>query len=109
MFATCGGQPVVLGAAVEFGDAPLAVYGALFFEAVEGLVERGVIDVERLAGAFGEPRGDGVAVHRLPRERLEDEDVERSVEQVVRGGGGGHIRSTTWPSGWLQPSANLLT
>ena len=42
-----------------------------------------VPDVEsRMAG------GDAVAVPRAPRERLEDEDVERALEEVDRGGHG---------------------
>ena len=48
---------------------------------VSRLQERGVGDIEPTAGSGLEPASDLEAVHRSPRERFEDEHVERSFEQ----------------------------
>src|SRR5688500_12996256 len=56
----------------------------LALQAMEALVERGVHDLEHAGGTLANPARDAVAVHRLPAERAQDEQVERAVEQVAR-------------------------
>lgn len=78
------GELVVLGSPVVFGEPPLGLDEAFAFESVECLVERGVFDGEDVVGALADPSGDGVAVHGVPGEGLEDQDVEGALEQVHR-------------------------
>jgi len=69
------------------GGAGMVLKPDPFFEAVESLVEGGVFDGQDVVGALTDPAGDGVAMHRFPGQRFEDQDVERSLEEVhVRGG-----------------------
>jgi hypothetical protein len=49
--------------------------------AVQGGIERAIIDLEDVVGREANPLRDGEAVHRPPRQRLEDHDVERTLEQ----------------------------
>ena len=58
---------------------------AASLEAVEGGVERALLHRERVLRGFTYPPADRVSVARAPRERLEDQDVERSGEQVGAG------------------------
>ena len=85
-------QVVVLGLPVVLRDSPLAADRTLILEPVQRLVERGIIDIEGAAGEFAQPVGDEVAVHRLPSERLEHQDVQGAVEEVAGRGLPGHVR-----------------
>ena len=77
-----GGELVELGAPTGFGDAPPRADQLAFFQAVEGLVERGALECNGAVGALLHELGDAVAVHRLPRERAEHEKVDGAVEEV---------------------------
>src|SRR5260370_14618929 len=82
------------GATFVSGYHPLCLDPALALQPVQLLVQIGVVDAERAAGALGNPPRDAISVHRLPRERLQDEDVERSLQQVERRSG--HCSPLTW-------------
>src|SRR5690606_4758825 len=47
-------------------------------------VERPLLDLERLVRRLTEVPGDAVPVHRLAAQGLEDEDVQRPLEEVQR-------------------------
>jgi hypothetical protein len=47
-------------------------------------MERGIFDLEHTARALLDPAGDPIPVHGAPRERLEHENVERTVQEVDR-------------------------
>src|SRR5262245_31212263 len=80
MGAAGGGELVVAGAPVVLGDAPFRAEEAFFLEAVDGLVEGGVVEVQRAVGGALEPGDDLEAVHRSPAEGAEDEEVEGAFE-----------------------------
>src|SRR5512133_2038505 len=72
---------VVPRATIVLRGTPLGAEPAAALHSLQGLIQRAVIDAECPAGAILEPRGDGVAVHRAPAKRLEDEKVERAFQQ----------------------------
>ena len=57
-------------------------------EAVERRVQRPLLNLQTLAGGMLNPPQHPQAVHRPPAQGLEDEGVERPVQQGVRGLGG---------------------
>src|SRR5215216_2062490 len=75
--AAGGGEPVVARLAVVLGDAPARAHELALLEAVERLVQRAVVDGEPAAGGAFEPARDAEAVHLVPAEGLEDQEVER--------------------------------
>src|SRR5947207_5610040 len=83
-----GGEPVEAGALPLVGEPPLAVHQPALLEAVQGDIEGAVGDVERAGRRVADDAGDAVPVPRAPRDRLENEDVERALEEVERGGHG---------------------
>src|SRR5438309_429119 len=76
------------GALPLVGEPPLAVHQPALLEAVQGDIEGTVGDVERAGRRVADDAGDAMPVARAPRDRLENEDVERALEQVDRGGHG---------------------
>src|SRR5688572_15643705 len=80
-----GGELVELGAAPELGDAPLGLHEAIVLEPVERGVERSLIHAERVARDLLDAVRHGPSVHRLARERAEDEEIERALEELVGG------------------------
>src|SRR2546421_7089562 len=83
-----GGEPVEAGALPLVGEPPFAVHQLALLEPVQGDVQGAVGDLERAGRRIADGAGDAVAVPRAPRERLENEDVERALEEVDRGGHG---------------------
>src|SRR5215203_122392 len=75
---------VVARAAPVLRDAPLGRDELASLETVQALVERAVIDVEGAARLLLEPVRDLEAVHGLPHERPENEQVERALHQHER-------------------------
>src|SRR4051794_7685057 len=59
---------------------------------MEGGVEGAFLDPEVVVGGVADPSCDGVAVHRTPGEGLEDQEVERSLEEIEVVERGGHRR-----------------
>src|SRR2546429_380429 len=76
------------GALPLVGEPPLAVHQPALLEAVQGDVQGAVGHLERAGRRVADDAGDAVPVPRTPRERLEDEDIERALEEVNRGGHG---------------------
>jgi hypothetical protein len=71
-----GGELVELRAAVLAGHAPLPFDEALALEPVQTLVQRRVDDLENPDRALTDETRDAVPVHVIPRECLQDEQVE---------------------------------
>src|SRR5688500_14899056 len=88
--AAASGEAVVLGAPVVLREPPLGLDPAALLQAVEGGVEGALLDAEGVVGRLADPARDGVAVARAPAEGLEDEDVERALEELERVGSDGH-------------------
>src|SRR5688572_1689453 len=82
LLSTGGGELVILRPPVVLGEPPLGLDEAFALEAVKGLVESGVFDGQDVVGALTDPARDAVAMHRFPGQRLENQDVERSLEEV---------------------------
>ena len=61
---------------------PLGVEPAGAFQALQGRQERPGVDLEHAAGDLLDAPSDAEAVHRLEAERLEDEHVERALDDV---------------------------
>ena len=72
-------QSIVLRPAIVFGHAPLGGDPRALFHAMERGVQRAVFNAQLVVGCLADPFRDGVAVHRTPRERLQDEEVERPL------------------------------
>src|SRR4029078_12338060 len=83
--AALGSDLVILGAAVVQRESPRGLKKLALLEAVKCGVERALFDSEDVAGDVLDQPRDAVAVGRPPRERLEDEEVERALEEVERG------------------------
>src|SRR5262245_25865260 len=77
------GELVVAGPAVVVGRAPRRRDVFLSLETVERRVERSLSNAQDLFRALLESLGDAPAVHRSELQRLEDEHVEGSLEQLV--------------------------
>src|SRR5512138_972972 len=83
MLATRRCDGVEPRAPVVLRDAPFRCHPPAVLEAAEGGVERALLDAEDVAGGVLDPAGHGVAVRGSEEERLEDENGERSLEQVA--------------------------
>src|SRR5688500_10800336 len=81
MTAPGGRERVEACAAVILGHAPLRLDVLASLEPMQRLIEGAVIDADGSAGLLGEPARDGEAVHRAPAQRLENEEIEGSLEQ----------------------------
>jgi hypothetical protein len=92
------GELVVAGSAVVVGRAPLGADPAPAQHPLERRVERALVDLEDVAGDLAEPERDPPAVHGLEGERLEDEHLERSLEEFGADGVG-HGCSFRWSEG----------
>src|SRR5678816_56399 len=82
-FAAEGGQAVVLGAAVVVREAPFAVDPLLLLEALEGRIQRPLVDLEHAVGRLLDTLGDPPAMHRREGERPQNEQVDRAAERLV--------------------------
>src|ERR1700756_3293616 len=71
---------IKLCATIVLGCAPIGLDPAAGFEAVEGGVERALLDAEDVVGGLFDPAGDAVTVRRSPAYGFEDQEVERAAE-----------------------------
>ena len=97
--ASAGGSYLVeLCAAAELGDSPFGFDESLFFEPVEGWIERALVHAECVVRDLLDATRNGPPVHWLAGERTKNEEVERALEELV--GGKGHcgdvLLSTTY-------------
>ena len=76
-------EPVVLGLAVVLRRVPFRVDPALLLQPVKRRVERALIDAQHVARDLLDALRDAPAVHRLERERLQDEHVERALQEIL--------------------------
>jgi hypothetical protein len=65
-------------------------------QTVQSRIERALLDAEHLVGELVDARRDAVAVHRLRAERLEDQKVERALQQVGSFHRSSMIPRTSW-------------
>src|SRR5262245_11121559 len=84
VLATRAGQVVELRAPPEVARLPLRGDPALLLELVQRGVERSVADLQRVIGDLPEALADRPAVHRLERQNLQDQEVERSLDEIWR-------------------------
>ena len=84
-------EPVVARAPVVLGRAPERRDPAAILEAVQGRVERAVLHLEHLVRPTLDRMRDGVAVCGPDTERLQDEQVERSLEELTLHGRRFHV------------------
>src|SRR5690606_40352438 len=62
-------------------NPPVRLHQPALLQAVEGLIQSRVADLQRPGGAPFQPAGDLEAMHRPPRERLQHQDVKRAFDQ----------------------------
>ncbi len=76
------GQCVDARALPGVGQFPLSFHEALPLEAVQRRIQRAGVDLQPLAGVETDGLADAVAVPRSGLQRLEDEEVERALQQL---------------------------
>src|SRR4029453_695002 len=77
-------EAVVAGAAIALRGAPLGADPALPLETRKRRVERALLDEQDLLRHLANALRDRPAVHRLESDRLQDQQVERALDQVGR-------------------------
>src|SRR4051794_32181486 len=77
-------EAVHLRAAVVAGRLPLGAQPALLLELVERRIQRAVAHGERVARYLPQAEADRVAVQRLERDDLHDQQVQRALDQIGR-------------------------
>ena len=77
------GQPVELRAPVVVRVAPRRLDPALLLEPVERRVEGPLIDLEDILRHLLQALGDAPSMHVARRQRAENEEVERALEEVA--------------------------
>ena len=75
-------QRVVLGPTPRGRLAPLGDNPALVLQAMQRRIECAGAHLEHLAGDLLDAKRDAPAVHRLERECLQDQEIQRALEQV---------------------------
>src|ERR671918_766909 len=82
--ASARGKPVVLRAPVVLGGAPFARDQPVPLEPPQGGKQRSRVHLEDASADLLEAHPDPVSVHRLQRERLQDQHVQGPLHQVTR-------------------------
>ena len=78
--ASGGSEPVELRATIVLGEPPLRLDPSALIETMQRRIQRPFADDEHFAGELLNPPRDRVPVRRPPRERLEHEQIERSLQ-----------------------------
>src|SRR5688572_2813560 len=91
--ATSGRQGIDANAFPDVRFAPSRLDPAALLHAVEGGVERSFLDAHDVVGRFLDPARDRVAMTRPPGKGLEDEEIERALQDASIGVGHGR---TLW-------------
>src|SRR5882672_681808 len=76
-----GRQPVILGALLIFGGLPFRFDPPLSFQTVQCGIERARVYLQGFAGAAPDGDADTVAVLRPPLQGLQDQQVQRPLQQ----------------------------
>src|SRR6476469_2677819 len=76
------GQAVECDPPAIGGDTWLASKKPAILEAIEGGIERALVDGEHVAGHLLNAGGDGPAVVRFQHDGFEDEQIERTLQQL---------------------------
>src|SRR5205823_6648491 len=84
-FATGARELVVLRASIVVGRAPRGADPSAALEPMQRRVQRALWDLKRFARDLLDALGNPPAVHRLERERFENQKVERALRQVESG------------------------
>jgi hypothetical protein len=82
LFLPGPGEGVVLGATVLLGHAPLRLDPRLILEALQRRVERALLNQQNVVRQLADAARDRPAVQRLERERFENQEVERALDEV---------------------------
>src|SRR5262245_30890665 len=77
-------ERIELRPAIVLARPPLGADPAFLLELVEGGIEGAVADLEDVGRQLLEPQPEGPAIHRFEREHLENEEVQRALNEVVR-------------------------
>ena len=83
MPSTLARQRVVPPAAIVLGDFPFGSNQALAFEPVERGIERALTQLQHALGPLLDAFGHAPPVHRLELQRLENQHVERALEEIA--------------------------
>src|SRR5216683_3932160 len=78
-----GSQPVIAGLAIVFRRAPERRDPGAILQAMQSRVERAVLDLQNLIRAMLDHVSDGVSVRRAKSQRLQEQQVERTLDQVA--------------------------
>src|SRR5664279_222610 len=84
-----GGQRVELRAPPLGRDPPAAAHEPLILETVEGRVERALIHLQHVVRELADSLRDPPTVQRRGEDGLEDQEIERSLQQISAVG---HVR-----------------
>jgi len=76
------GQRVVARAPIVLGGLPFTLDPAVVLETLQGGVDRALVDVEPPLGELLDAQSDPPAVHRLQRERLQDQEIDAAAERI---------------------------
>src|SRR6185437_6084414 len=75
------GETVVARAPAVFRDAPFGLEETALLQPMQCLHERGIFHAQPSGGSLLQPLRDLERMHRGPRQRLEDQDIERAFHQ----------------------------
>ena len=82
MLSSRRGQAIDLNPLVVVRDGPLGGDPFLSFQPVQGRIERAGINLKHLAGVDPDRLADPVAMLRTSLQRLENEQIERPLQQL---------------------------
>jgi tetratricopeptide (TPR) repeat protein len=83
MLATGGGKRIELGRAAAVAFSPSRLDPALALEAIEGRIERSLLNLQHVSGYLLNAFGDGPSMLGLKRDGLEDQQVEGALQEIV--------------------------
>ncbi len=95
-----GREAIKLGLAIRIRHAPFFVEKAFAFETMQRRIQRAFLHCEFFARALSNPAPNCVAMQRPPRERFQNDEIERACVQV-RSGQSGKAR---WEARWQSVS-----
>lgn len=82
--AACRGQRIKLGLSAGFGFFPFGFDPGFLLQAVQGRVERALLDLQYIPRNLLNTLGDGPAMLGLERNGFENQEIQSSLNEVVR-------------------------